>query len=119
MYVTGFRYTKKDKLPIALTEIYINPSYADVQRLIGTHKVPVHTLIERQFGVAISEVRQEIRATEVGAEAAKKLQMKQGSAGLLVTRFYLDAKDQAIEITSNLHPATRFVYGTTLRLKVA
>jgi DNA-binding GntR family transcriptional regulator len=118
MYVTGFRYAGKDKLPLALTEVYINPAFADVQKLIGTLKVPVHTLIERQFGAVVVEVRQEIRAIEIAAGPAKQLSVKPGSAGLLITRQYLGANDQVIEVTVNLHPATRFSYVTSLRLQV-
>jgi len=116
--VSGFRYAGRHKLPIALTEVYVNPAYSDVQRVIGTHKLPVHTLIERQFGVSVVEVRQEIRATEVGPAEAKKLDVKQGSAGLLITRHYLAANDQLIEISCNLHPATRFSYFSSLRLQM-
>ena len=118
VYVTGFRYAGRDKMPLALTEIYVNPAYAGVQKLIGTLKVPVHTLIEQQFGASVVEVTQEIRATEIAAADAKQLRVKAGSAGLLITRHYLGDNDQVIEVTVNLHPAARFSYSTSLRLQV-
>jgi DNA-binding GntR family transcriptional regulator len=115
--VTGFRYAGKDKLPLALTEIYVNPAYGGVQKLIGTLKVPVHTLIEQQFGVSVVEVRQEIRATEITGADAKRLGVKPRSPGLLIVRQYLGANDQVIEVSVNLHPADRFSYFTSLRLQ--
>lgn len=115
--VTGFRYAGKEKLPLALTEIYVNPAYGGVQKLIGTLKVPVHTLIEQQFGVSVVEVRQEIRATEITGGDAKRLGVKPRSPGLLIVRQYLGANDQVIEVSVNLHPADRFSYFTSLRLQ--
>jgi GntR family transcriptional regulator len=116
--VSGFRYAGKAKLPIALTEIYINPAYSGIQKLIGTLKVPVYTLIEKQFGERVVEVRQEIRAATIAAGDAKLLSVRPGSAGLLITRQYLGANDQVLEVSVNLHPADRFSYFTSLRLQL-
>lgn len=116
--VSGFRYAGKEKQPMALTAIYINPSYGGVRKLIGTLKVPVYTLIEKQYGVTIVEVKQEIRAVTVTAADAKRLGVKPGSAALLVTRRYLGANDEVLEIALNLHPADRFSYSNSLRLHV-
>lgn len=118
LYVTGFRYPAKGKLPLTLTELYINPAFADIKGLIGTLKVPMHKLIERQFGAVVVEVKQEIRAVEIAPGPAKQLSVKPYSAGLLITRQYLGANDQVIEVTLNLHPAARFSYVTYLRLQV-
>ena len=109
--VSGFRYSGKEKRPMALTEIYINPSYSGVRNLIGTLKVPVYTLIEKQYGVTIV-------AITVTAPDAKRLGVKPGSAALLVTRRYLGANDEVLEIALNLHPADRFSYSNSLRLHV-
>jgi GntR family transcriptional regulator len=114
--VSGFRYAGKEKRPMALTEIYINPAYGGVRKLIGTLKVPVYTLIEKQYGVTIVEVNQEIRAVAVNRAEAKRLAVKTGSAALLVTRRYLGANDHVLEIALNLHPADRFSYSNSLRL---
>jgi GntR family transcriptional regulator len=116
--VTGHRYAGKGKLPMALTDIYINAAYAGVRKLIGSIKVPVYALIEKQYGLTIREVQQEIRATIIGAVNAKRLSVKPGSAGLVVTRRYLGDNDQTIEVAVNLHPADRFSYSMSLRLQV-
>ena len=116
--VTGFRYAGKDKLPMALTEIYVNAAYGGIGKLIGTMKVPVYTLIEKQYGITIVEVRQEIRATTIGAADAKRLSVKPGSAGLVVTRRYFGDNDRPVEVAVNLHPADRFSYSMSMRLQV-
>lgn len=117
--VSGLRYAGREKLPMALSDIYINAAYGGIRRLIGTMKVPVYRLIEKQYGLTIGEVRQEIRATVIGAVDAKRLSVKQGSAGLVVTRRYLDDNDRLIEIAVNLHPADRFSYSMSMRLQAA
>ncbi|MBE0627257.1 MAG: GntR family transcriptional regulator [Burkholderiales bacterium] len=114
--VSGCRYAGKAKLPMALTDIYINAAYASVRRLIGTMKVPVYTLIEQQYGISIVEVQQEIRATVIGKRDAERLKVKPDTAGLVVTRRYLGENDRSIEVAVNLHPADRFSYSMSLRL---
>jgi len=116
--VSGFRYVGKEKRPMAFTEIYINPTYGGVRKLIGTLKVPVYTLIEKQYGVTIVEVKQEIRAITVNPTEAKRLGVKPGSAALLITRRYLGANDHVLEIALNLHPGDRFSYSNSLRLHI-
>ena len=118
IWVSGFRYAGREKRPMAITQIYINPSFGGVRKLIGTLKVPVYTLIEKQYGVTIVEVKQEIRALNVTAADAKRLGVKPGSAALLITRRYLGANDHVVEIALNLHPADRFSYSNSLRLQV-
>lgn len=116
--VTGFRYAGKDKLPMALTDIYINVTYGGIRRLIGAMKVPVYTLIEKQYGLTIVEVQQEIRATIIAAVDAKRLSVKPRSAGLVVTRRYIGDNGRTIEVALNLHPADRFSYSMSMRLQV-
>lgn len=115
--VSGFRYAGKQKLPMALSEIYITAAYGGIRNLIGTMKVPVYSLIEKQYGVTIVEVRQEIGATLIGAAQAKLLKVDAGSAGLVVTRRYFGDNDRPIEVAVNLHPADRFSYSMSLRLQ--
>ncbi len=115
--VTGMRYAGREKLPLAITDIYVAAAYGGIQKLIGTLKVPVYTLIERQFGIAVAEIEQEIRAALVGPPEAKRLAVKAGSAALVVTRRYLDANARPIEVAINRHPAERFSYSMSLRLQ--
>lgn len=114
--VTGFRHVNKGKLPMALTDIYINAAYGGIRKLIGTMKVPVYTMIERQYSLTIVEVQQEISATIINSVDAKRLSVKPGSAGLVVTRRYLNDNDRIIEVAVNLHPADRFSYSMSMRL---
>lgn len=119
VHVTGFRYAGRDKLPIALTNIYINAAYGGIQRLIGKLKVPVYSLIEREYGEAVVEVKQQIRAESLASADAKLLKVKAGSAGLVITRRYFGANGRVLEVAVNLHPADRFSYSMSLRMQRA
>jgi DNA-binding GntR family transcriptional regulator len=63
-------------------------------------------------------VQQEIHATLIGAANARRLSVKPGSAGLVVTRRYLGDNDRTIEVAVNLHPADRFSYLMSMRMQV-
>jgi DNA-binding GntR family transcriptional regulator len=117
LHVRGSRYVGDGKDPIALTDIYINVAYAGIQSLIGVQKVPVYTLIEKQYGETIVEVRQQIGATVLGEVEARALNVEPGSAGLVITRRYLGSNDRVLEVAINLHPAERFSYSMSLRMK--
>lgn len=115
--VSGFRYAGKQKLPMCLSDIYIGAAYGGIRKLIGTMRVPVYSMIEKQYGVTIVEVQQEITATLIGAAEAKLLKVDARSAGLVITRRYLGDNDRPIEVAVNLHPADRFSYSMSLRLQ--
>ncbi|WP_417252614.1 GntR family transcriptional regulator [Castellaniella sp.] len=115
--VTGFRHLDKGRPPIALTDIYINAAYGGSRKLIGALKSPVYTLLEKQYGLTIVQVQQEISATIIDPVAAKRLSVKPNSAGLVVMRRYLSDNDHVIEVAVNLHPADRFSYSMSLRLQ--
>jgi GntR family transcriptional regulator len=117
--VTGLRYAGREKLPMALSHIYINAAYGEIRKRIGTMKVPIYTLIEQQYGISIVAVEQEIRASIIGAADARRLGVKPASAGLVVTRRYFDDSDRTIEVAVNLHPTDRFSYSMSMRLQAA
>ena len=117
LWVRGFRYARDDKLPMAMTDIYVDAAYGGIQRQIGAANVPIYKLLEGEYGVAIVEVKQDISATTIDAADAHQLHVKPGSAGLLVTRRYVGADDRVLEVAVNLHPAGRFSYSMSLRFQ--
>jgi len=117
LHVRGFRYVGKSKVPIALTDIYIHAAYAGIGKLVGVHRVPVYTLIEKQYGERVAEVRQQIGASVVDAVQARALKVKTGSAGLVIVRRYVGSNERVLEVAVNLHPADRFSYSMVLRMQ--
>lgn len=115
LYARGFRYLGNGKDPIALTHIYVNAAYAGIQGLIGTPQTPVYSLIERQYGERVAEVKQRIDAKVLSPDEASALNVSGGSAGLVITRHYYAASGRLLEVAVNLHPAERFSYSMSLR----
>ena len=100
---------------MALTDIHQRGLRGHPQT-IGTMKVPVYTLIEavrHHHRRGVAEIRHRHRAAD-----AKRLRVKPGSAGLVVTRRYFGDNDRPIEVAVNLHPAGRFSYSMSMRLHV-
>lgn len=116
LHVSGFRFLGRSKVPMARSDIYINASYAGIQLPIGAQTVPVYTLIERQYGERVAEVKQRIDAKVIDADEARLLQVQPGTAGLVVTRHYYAGNGRLLEVAINLHPADRFSYSMSLRL---
>jgi DNA-binding GntR family transcriptional regulator len=114
--VVGLRYAGQDKLPIAMTHVYINAAYGSIQKLVGTLRVPVYTLLEKEYGVTIVEVKQQISARTISPADADQLHVKPRSAGLVVVRHYFADNGLLLEVTVSLHPSDRFSYSMSLRL---
>lgn len=117
LWVRGFRYARDEKLPMAMTDIYVDATYGGIQRQIGAANVPIYKVLEGEYGVAIVEVKQDISATTIDAADANQPHVKPGSAGLVVTRRYVGADDRVLEVAVNSHPAGRFSCSMSLQFQ--
>lgn len=118
LYARAWRYVGRGQDPIALTHIYVNAAYAGIKDLIGAPNVPVYSLIERQYGERVAEVKQRIDAKILAPDEAAALNVPGGSAALVITRHYYAASGRLLEVAVNLHPADRFSYSMSLRTPV-
>lgn len=102
-------------LPIGWTDVYVDPSYADIgEQVRASPQTLVSTLIEQRYGRRIARIRQEIRAMAVPEALAGELRVEPGSAALQVRRSYFDAAGEAVEITLSVHPQDRFTFAMEL-----
>ena len=105
----------KRKRPVGWTDVYVDASYTDVAEAV--RKAPdtlISSLIEARHGRRIARIRQDIDATAVPKALAEPLKVEPGSAALKVIRRYLDAADEAFEISVSVHPAGRFTVSMDL-----
>lgn len=116
LHARGFRHVGRGKEPIALTDVYVTAAYAGIKDAIGATRVPVYSLIERQYGVRVTEVKQRIDAIVIGPKEARVLDVRPGSAALVITRRYYAASGALLEVAVNLHPADRFSYTMSLHM---
>lgn len=110
------RHVGRGKEPIALTDIYVPAAYSGIKDAIGSAAVPVYSLIERRYGERVAEVKQRIDAIVIAPREAKALDVRPGSAGLVITRRYYSAAGALLEVAINLHPADRFSYTMSLHM---
>ncbi|WP_433704870.1 GntR family transcriptional regulator [Paraburkholderia sacchari] len=101
--------------PIALVDIYVNAEYSKLTGLTKTLDRPVYNMIEEQYGIKVTRVEQEIQGLLLEGAVADTLQVESGSAGLRIVRTYF-VRDKVIEVTTGVHPASRFSYSMSFKL---
>lgn len=119
LHIAGTRYGCPPALePIALVDIYVDGTYGALSQLGETLDVPVYTMVEKQYGIKITRVEQKVEGWLIEGAQAKALQVPDKSAGLRITRTYF-LREQAIVVTTGVHPASRFSYCTSYQLTQA
>ncbi|MCE4546071.1 MULTISPECIES: GntR family transcriptional regulator [unclassified Caballeronia] len=116
LHLEGVRYGgEHNDEPIALVNIYVDSGYSRLTGLSKTLDKPVYTMIEEQHGIKVTRVEQQIQGLLIEGPQADLLQVKQGSAGLGIVRSYF-VRDKVIEVTTGVHPASRFSYSMSFQL---
>ena len=101
----------KKRRPICWTDVYVDPSYVELGELVRqSPETLISSLIETRYGRRIARIRQDVRAVGLTAQLAQLLKAEAGSPGLQIVRHYLDASDEAFEISVTTHPADRFTF---------
>jgi len=99
---------RRSRAPVAWADIYIDAVFARIVDEVRDHPdVLVSSLIEREFGVAIAEIRQVVSGVLIEAPLADILDVAAGSAGLRILRQYKTAGGRILEITDTRYPADR------------
>ena len=118
-HMVGERYIAGEEEPVALGSIYVAAPYRAAVDRLKEPSEPIYTLIEREFGLQLVEVRQEISAVPVDEQSAARLNVAPGSPGLKIVRKYFSNRNELFEVAINIHPAERFSHVSTLRLQSA
>ena len=102
-----------DGKPMALSQIFIAPPYADIGPSLREWDGAVQELIAHTYGVAIKRIEQEITAGLLTPEQARLLRADKGGPALQTLRRYYDQTGQLMLASESTHPASRFVYAMT------
>ncbi|HVL09837.1 MAG TPA: GntR family transcriptional regulator [Burkholderiaceae bacterium] len=115
--ISSLRFdSANQKRPVAWLDIYVDPIYADViDTARQSPNVLISSLIESRHGRRIGRIQQVIDATAVPAEMADALKAEAGSPALKIVRRYLDAANEAFEMSISIHPAGRLTVSTDLK----
>ncbi|MGF6779244.1 GntR family transcriptional regulator [Paraburkholderia sp. GAS334] len=106
----------KNRSPVAWADIYIDPSFGGIVDEIYSHpEVLISSIIERQYGRPIDQIRQVATATLLDASLADTLGVDPGSAGLRLVRHYRSADGRLLEVTDTCYPADRIAVSFQLK----
>lgn len=115
-HLSGLRMTVgAGALPLSCIDLYVAAEYADITESPHIERTPIYRLIEQERGVAVAEIRQDVRAGLLTTSEARALKAPAGSAALHVMRRFLDSEGSPLEVTRNIHPADRFTFSLRLR----
>lgn len=116
LHIDGIRYgADAEREPIALVDIYVSHAYSRLPELGEVLSVPVYTMIEREYGIKVTRVEQELQGMLINETQARRLHVEDKAAGLRIVRTYF-LRDQVIAVTTGVHPASRFSYSMTYQL---
>jgi len=116
LHIEGIRHEVSGAdVPIALVDVYVAERYSGLKGVEKTLNTPIHTMLEQQFGIKATRVEQQIQGLLLVGEQAAALRVPDHSAGLRIVRTYY-TQDTIIELTSGVHPASRFSYSMTFQL---
>ncbi len=102
--------------PIAWKHIYVKSKYKNVIKKLGKDKVPIYSMIEKEFGIQTILVQQEMSALTIPNSAAESLHLEKNSIGFQITRYYYDKFNQVFLTTVSIYPPNRFNYKSELVL---
>lgn len=110
----------KKRRPICWTDVYLDPSYSDIASLVrASPETLISSLVEARYGRRIARIRQDVRAVSLSPALAERLRAEAGSPALQLVRRYLDAGNEAFEISITTHPADRFTFSMQMERSVA
>ena len=101
--------------PFCITRLFLNPELEGIGARLREQRTAVYALIEREYGLTIHRVEQELIGTVLDADDAANLGCAVGAPGLRIVRRYYDRNDRLLELADNTHPSDRFSYRMQLR----
>lgn len=113
--ITAIKLLQGQSAPVAYSEVYVHPDYSAVGSDVGKVKLPLSLLIERRFSKRIIQVRQEFSATPITGDTAKRLKVRPGTAGLVITRKYYGEMESLMLTTTTTFPYKKMKYSMSLR----
>lgn len=105
--------------PLGLLHVWIRPEFSAVAGKVDRVRGTVFSLLERQYGIELHELQQEISPAGMPAEAARRLKVKAGSPALRILRHYYDRAGMIPQVSLGWYPEGRFSYTTRMRMSAA
>jgi len=113
--VSAVRRLKGSPVPLAWTDVYLLPDYADIVPQIGKRGLMVYQLIEAMHGEHVEHIQVHLRAGLITAGLAGPLEAGVGTPSLTVVRRYFGRAARPFEISVSEHPSDRYMYSLELQ----
>lgn len=97
-------------IPLAWTDIYVDPKYAAVVKRRDHGRIPVHQQIEKMFGVVIERAQLEIFPSSIPPPMARALKVAPNSPAMTIIRRYTGLRGDNFETTVTVHPENRYTF---------
>lgn len=107
--ISGVRWTEEGGRPICYVQSYIPKQFLPQIGELTEYQGPFFAFLERQSGMAIEQVVQEIRALPMPPEFGRHLGLRPGSWSLQLLRRYITARNVLIA-SFNWHPSDQMAY---------
>jgi GntR family transcriptional regulator len=101
--------------PFCITRLFLSPALGGIGALLRERRTAVYALIEREYGITIDRVEQELSGVVLDADDAANLGCATGAPALRIVRRYYGTQGQLLEVADNVHPSDRFSYRMQLR----
>lgn len=115
-YALGVRHTGEPAArAMCLTRLFLSPRLEGIGPKLRERSTAVYALIEREYGITIQRVEQELMGAVLDVDEAANLGAEPGAPALRIVRRYYDDAGRLLEVADNLHPSDRFSYRMDLR----
>jgi DNA-binding GntR family transcriptional regulator len=92
-------------LLVSCVEMYFPFVFAALADRPEVGRVPVYRLVEREVGLKVVDMRQDITAIALSHQHAASLEIPAGSPGLQIVRRFYGRGGRLLEATVNIHAA--------------
>lgn len=114
VHVAQHRNDRETGKMLVWGDVYIDHQFSSITSQISEYPGFICDLIEEEYGIAVSEIQQEIRPVIIPFAICSAMALPESSLGLEMTRRYLNNQKRAVEVSINIFPDERSVYSITL-----
>jgi DNA-binding GntR family transcriptional regulator len=114
-YFEGPRFHAPTEPAFCWSEVWLDGRLAPIVRGVESFRSAVFTLVERESGEHIGEIRQDIRPCTIPQARAAALGATAGDLALEITRRYYAAAGRLLQMSKTTLPADRFSYSMTFK----
>ena len=102
--------------PIGAISVWVRPEFGAIAQDVRRSPHTVISLLERRFGVRLTELEQDISAALMPSDLARLLKVRPRSPALRILRHYYDGDGQTLQVSLGYYPEGRFSYNTRMRV---